>query len=46
MALAGCGSGADENEASAWSGVRGCLAKNGIKNFEEFRRQGSTRRLR
>src|SRR6186997_1315960 len=35
VALAGCGSGADENEASAWSGVRGCLAESGIKNFDE-----------
>jgi len=35
VALAGCGSGAEENEASAWSGVRGCLAESGIKSFDE-----------
>jgi len=35
VALAGCGSGADDNETSAWSGVRGCLAESGIKSFDE-----------
>jgi hypothetical protein len=35
VALAGCGGEADENEASAWSGVRSCLVESGIRNFDE-----------
>ena len=36
VALAGCGGGADENEASAWSGVRDCLVESGIREFDEI----------
>jgi hypothetical protein len=35
VALAGCGGGADENEASAWSGIRDCLVESGIREFDE-----------
>ena len=35
VALAGCGGDADENEASAWSGVRGCLVESGVRSFDE-----------
>ena len=35
VALAGCGGGADENEASAWSGVRDCLVQHGVREFDE-----------
>jgi hypothetical protein len=35
VALAGCGGDADENEASTWSGVRGCLVESGVRNFDE-----------
>ena len=36
VALAGCGGGADENEASAWSGIRDCLVESGIREFDEI----------
>jgi hypothetical protein len=36
VALAGCGGDADENEASAWSGVRGCLVESGVRSFDEI----------
>jgi hypothetical protein len=35
VALAGCGGDADENQATAWSGVRGCLVESGVRNFDE-----------
>jgi len=35
VALAGCGGEADENEASAWSGVRSCLVESGLMDFDE-----------
>jgi hypothetical protein len=35
VALAGCGGDTDENEASAWSGVRSCLVESGVRNFDE-----------
>ena len=35
VALAGCGGGVDENEASAWSGIRDCLVDSGIREFDE-----------
>jgi hypothetical protein len=35
VALAGCGSDADENQALAWSGVRGCLVESGVREFDE-----------
>jgi hypothetical protein len=36
VALAGCGGGTDENEASAWSGVRDCLVDSGVvREFDE-----------
>ena len=35
VALAGCGGGANENEATAWSGIRDCLAESGIREFDE-----------
>ena len=35
VALAGCGGDADENEASAWSGVRSCLVESGVRNLDE-----------
>ena len=35
VALAGCGGDGDENEASAWSGVRSCLVESGIRKFDE-----------
>jgi hypothetical protein len=36
VALAGCGGGAEENEASAWSGIRDCLVGSGIREFDEI----------
>jgi hypothetical protein len=36
VALAGCGGGADENEASAWCGIRDCLVESGIREFDEI----------
>ena len=36
VALAGCGGGTDENEASAWSGVRDCLVESGVRSFDEI----------
>jgi len=35
VALAGCGGGADDNEPSAWSGVRDCLVGSGVREFDE-----------
>lgn len=35
VALAGCGGGADDNEPSAWSGVRDCLVESGVREFDE-----------
>ena len=40
VALAGCG-GADENEASAWRGVRDCLVESGVRSFDEIPPTGS-----
>ena len=36
VALAGCGGDTDENEASAWSGVRDCLVGSGVSEFDEI----------
>ena len=36
VGLAGCGGDADENEASAWSGVRDCLVGSGVSEFDEI----------
>jgi hypothetical protein len=36
VALAGCGGGTDENEVSAWSGVRDCLVESGVRSFDEI----------
>ena len=41
VALAGCGGGTDENEASAWSGVRDCLVESGVRSFDEIPPTGS-----
>ncbi len=41
VVLTGCGGGADENEASAWSGVRDCLVENGARSFDEIPPTGS-----
>jgi hypothetical protein len=35
VVLTGCGGGTDENEASAWSGVRDCLVESGVREFDE-----------
>ena len=41
VALTGCGGGTDENEASAWSGVRDCLVESGARSFDEVPPTGS-----
>ena len=41
VALSGCGGGTDENEASAWSGVRDCLVESGVRSFDEVPPTGS-----